>query len=631
MGRGFFEQSNFALDDNYPNSKFSKVDPKSIERLEGDWEYRDSPEHSESKKLFWLRRLLVYKSQSRQKALSSELSDSLDYEAELNPFETQNKQAFYRTKVALKHLVLLPTKLILSPLGILSLFHFAWLRDEEADPYLSNFEKASGRFYQFMVLPLAILLIPFKFFFTLVELLWGVVNQKKWEAIYILPSLLMVSLFAYVLTYQILRAHRIEDRYSFYATVAMENNDYPKAKTFFKRLLQLKTLQPQEQFQWAIILSKTGEAARAEEIINKLAPENSVGLSIAHRLKALSISSMPDVNKRLGSLLWHLNNCENNSPEINLAWAKYHIAIQEPCLAAENIEIAALKNPLLYESLSKLYLSINKKTESDFALQKADNALREHLRITPLDHTARIGWASVNAQLGNHTKAEKILLQGRSIKTNSKINRALSDFYLFQCDRAMENASGISNQLSLLQLANKSDPSYGAVYARMMKLFVQDAESQENKRKIKEALLQNVTSNSSSPIAHFALSNILLQEGNEREALHHLEQAYRMDRSLVSVANNIAWILAHSENPNLDRALNLASAAVKQAPRDTRCRDTLGTILMKLGRYEEAATELQLALTGVKDKRTVHSKLATIYTKLKMTELAKIHLQKSVN
>ncbi|MCP4476715.1 MAG: hypothetical protein GY818_01325, partial [Planctomycetaceae bacterium] len=531
-------------------------------------------------------------------------------------------------------LISLPGKLIFSPLSLLSLFYVSWLHTDELDHDLSKKERSSKLFGRMLILLTLILLFPFRLLFAVLSVLAGFFDGRKTEALFILPSFLMVSLFSYVIFYQLTRTERIQKRYQFYAVEAMKENDFARAKTFFERLKLMKDFEPNEQYQWATILNQTGESDRAEQIINSLAPENSVGFPPAHTLKALSLSRVLNTaegRKQLASLHWHLQNADGNSADLTQAWVNYYLVVEEWELAAEKLEIAAENNPLLYEALHRLYLAQGKKAESEFALKKADKAFQGYLKENPINAKARIGWAWVATNMKDFAKAEKILLQGKRINNDPSINRALSDFYILQQIRAEQNGADLSQQLQLLNQAQKADPSYARVYSSMMEIFVRGGRDEESRAKIRKKLQQVVASEQSSPMAHFALSNIIFQDGDQKTAIFHLEQAYQMDNSLISVMNNLAWMLAHSEPPDFDRALELATAAVNRVPKDAQCRDTLGTILMKLGRNKEAISHLEIALTGAANKQAVHQKLSATYKSLGMDELSQIHAKASLN
>ncbi|MDA7918575.1 hypothetical protein N9B20_02820 [Mariniblastus sp.] len=619
-----------------PHQNNQKIDPKAIERLEDDWDYDiDSPATEGNYKRFnfsfkglsdFVIRVIRTPLRTTSNNIPNYSSDEDDNDEYLSPDEPQG--TFFQ------QLISLPGKLIFSPLSLLSLFYVSWLHTDELDHDLSKKERGSKLFGRMLILLTLILLFPFRLLFAVLSVLAGFFDGRKTEALFILPSFLMVSLFSYVIFYQLTRTERIQQRYQFYAVEAMKENDFARAKTFFERLKLMKDFEPNEQYQWATILNQTGESDRAEQIINSLAPENSIGFPPAHTLKALSLARVLNTaegRKQLASLHWHLQNADGNSDDLTQAWVNYYLVVEEWELAAEKLEVAAENNPLLYEALHRLYLAQGKKAESEFALKKADKAFQGYLKENPINPKARIGWAWVATNMKDFAKAEKILLQGKRINNDPSINRALSDFYILQQIRAEQNGADLSQQLQLLNQAQKADPSYARVYSSMMEIFVRGGRDEESRAKIRKKLQRVVASEQSSPMAHFALSNIIFQDGDQKTAIFHLEQAYQMDNSLISVMNNLAWMLAHSEPPDFDRALELATAAVNRVPKDAQCRDTLGTILMKLGRNKEAISHLEIALTGAANKQAVHQKLSATYKSLGMDELSQIHAKASLN
>ncbi len=181
-------------------------------------------------------------------------------------------------------------------------------------------------------------------------------------------------------------------------------------------------------------------------------------------------------------------------------------------------------------------------------------------------------------------------------------------------------------QMDFLTQAIEIDPNYSAVYSRMIQLFAEVHESPDQAKKIRSLFQEIVTGDRPTALAHFALSNILWIEGDRDSAEFHLEQAYLINNNFVVIINNLAWILAHGENPDLERALELAETAVRRVPENPRFRDTLGTVLLKSDEHRKAISELQLALKGVPDKNAVHQKLAICYKSLGMNDLSLLHL-----
>src|SRR5205823_4094587 len=86
------------------------------------------------------------------------------------------------------------------------------------------------------------------------------------------------------------------------------------------------------------------------------------------------------------------------------------------------------------------------------------------------------------------------------------------------------------------------------------------------------------------------------ERGKLDQAKQYLEQAYKLDPAGPVLANNLAWVLAHTNPPDLDRALAIINTVIERQPKDARFRETRGQVLAKIGRWHEAITDLQAAL-----------------------------------
>ena len=146
---------------------------------------------------------------------------------------------------------------------------------------------------------------------------------------------------------------------------------------------------------------------------------------------------------------------------------------------------------------------------------------------------------------------------------------------------------------------------------------------------IKSAILNTLAGDRPSALAHFALSNVFSLEGNGQQAEWHLEQAYNLEPQFVLVLNNLAWTLATKAEPELDRALDLATQVVDRVPDDGRFRDTYATVLMKQGKFQQAVLEFEKALLTITNKKPLHEKLANLYEQLGQHELANLHVKRA--
>ena len=93
---------------------------------------------------------------------------------------------------------------------------------------------------------------------------------------------------------------------------------------------------------------------------------------------------------------------------------------------------------------------------------------------------------------------------------------------------------------------------------------------------------------------------------------------------MPGVLNNLAWILATQAKPDFEHALPLAQSA-KKLGSDPEISATLGMILFRLGRHQEAVKELEIATAAFPDRATIHEELADCYEKLGDPALAQQH------
>ncbi len=524
-------------------------------------------------------------------------------------------------------IVLFPIRVLLLPFQGLSLFHDTGVDLEFDKDELTFSQKLKHRLAW---LAKTILLLPFRLVMVPIHFFQSLTIASRADILFILPAVLMVVLFGFVFAQVFVRAGMIEQRYKRGAQLAFSDKNFELAKTYYERLKADDELAPNQLFTWAQILARTGEIERADEVFEKLAPDDQPGYSPAHALKAIAIarslgnSKDPEILRKLD---WHLRNTYEEFPELSEARARFYLASEEYGEAVKELEKTAENFPQHYLTIANIHRSRGQNAERQLALEKAEKIFRKQLEKEKFNHRIRIQLADVVAQMQRFDEAEELLAKGLRLQPDDRIKKALSQFFVLRHDTARQAQLDSGVQLRYLVAAMNHDPNNGTVYQRLMVMYMESDKTDENMIKVRETFQKIVTGDHPSSMAHFALSNVLWQEGKLDEAQFHLEQAYNMDNKILVVVNNLAWMISHVENPDLDRALELAETAISQAPNDARFRDTYGTILLKMERYKEASTELELALRGVTDKKAVHQKLALVYQKMGKPELATLHQQ----
>ena len=103
--------------------------------------------------------------------------------------------------------------------------------------------------------------------------------------------------------------------------------------------------------------------------------------------------------------------------------------------------------------------------------------------------------------------------------------------------------------------------------------------------------------------------------------------AFKAAPQMPYVANNMAMLLTLDTPPDLDQALAIIQSVLTNSPGNPGFRDTRGKILLKLGRYQEAITDLEFALPSLKSANSTHKALAEAYQALGLSLLAEEHLR----
>jgi tetratricopeptide (TPR) repeat protein len=109
-------------------------------------------------------------------------------------------------------------------------------------------------------------------------------------------------------------------------------------------------------------------------------------------------------------------------------------------------------------------------------------------------------------------------------------------------------------------------------------------------------------------------------------AIAAYEKAVQLNPRNVIASNNLAWLLATSQN-DLERALALAKKAHLADPSNGGLSDTLGWIYFKMGNYPDALTSLGDAVKAAPDDASVHYHLGMAQSKSGREKEALANLQ----
>lgn len=411
---------------------------------------------------------------------------------------------------------------------------------------------------------------------------------------------------------------------------AFARGDDAVAEKIGRPLLDEKSNDPPElRFKYAQLLARQNHNEDAEKLIKQLAPDSKPGYPPAHVVRAtrcLTTIASDKPSDSLNSLRWHLSCAGDENPgTVEWYWFVYYRTVRQLQTGIVHLEKASRFNRDLLIPLCDAYREVGNIPSLNRTLEEAYSTFKVQTEKLPTDETAVVKFVTIAVQTGRFEEA-KSLLEAR-IKANSetKLKPLLGQVLVRQFDTEF-NESPRKTCIECLKKALEVDPTNDAALNRISQFHGTrfDQTLKDEAKTILESLIANGNVRAAN---HFALGTFHLVEGDTELAMKHLDKSVELDEYSPSACNNLAWLLADT-NQNLDRALELAKRAVESKPDFLPFRDTLATVYMKRDELDKALLEFQRVLEGPGDHRSVHQNLAVIYTKLGNDRFADLHRKK---
>jgi tetratricopeptide (TPR) repeat protein len=207
------------------------------------------------------------------------------------------------------------------------------------------------------------------------------------------------------------------------------------------------------------------------------------------------------------------------------------------------------------------------------------------------------------AERGDHPDLLRAMLeldqqQGRLAESRARIDAAVA---AKPDDAQLVHLSGLAALLAgdtrtaetQLRRAIDLDPNQLRFYETLARYFQATGRSAE----MLEVYQKAVAARPDSAPLHLIVGTLQELRGNRSEAVKSYEQAIKLDADLAPAKNNLAYLLAET-NQDLDRALDLAQQAKATLPDNPNTADTLGWVLLKKGIPSAAIGYLQEADEG---------------------------------
>ncbi|WP_422930487.1 tetratricopeptide repeat protein [Singulisphaera sp. PoT] len=166
-----------------------------------------------------------------------------------------------------------------------------------------------------------------------------------------------------------------------------------------------------------------------------------------------------------------------------------------------------------------------------------------------------------------------------------------------------------------------ANPTCNRIYAS---LLVQFGRNDEAISYLKELLQRYPNNDELFQIAHSSLSVAYVNIGDYGKGESELETLFQVQPDDPGVNNDLGYLYA-DQGKNLERAESMIRKALEEKPDESAYLDSLGWVLYKRGKFQEAVVPLEKAIKSLNSggDATIHEHLGDVYFRLQENAKAK--------
>jgi tetratricopeptide (TPR) repeat protein len=422
---------------------------------------------------------------------------------------------------------------------------------------------------------------------------------------------------------------RTAARYQLAADSAMLNEDFASAKLYLERLIEQYPGNRETLFNIARAAEHTRDYPRMASAIRQLAPDDHPVHGPSHLWQATRLLSQKPVKPqdiRLAEKhLIHALALSESTPLAHDLLGQMYFQLGLWSQAIPHLDLSPDRSRRLM--LAKAYSLAGQGEKGRSAAEQARDYFSREAAVHPQESKYRLEWAEACLFLEQFQDAVRVLRDTLATDDQPHVRRALARCYVTWADSLNEgNPKLRPRKFELLAAGVQIYPDEMALYDRLLKLLEAGGETSLSARQFLQA---NIVEGRAVGLSHLLLGAYAFTTCRTDEARLHMERAFDALPHADLVANNLAWLMIHSNPAQPERALSLIDPVVQRNPTIARFLDTRGHVLLKLRRPIEAVRDLEFAVAELKDNASTHEALATAYTELGLGELANMHLELS--
>lgn len=391
------------------------------------------------------------------------------------------------------------------------------------------------------------------------------------------------------------------------------------------KVLELEISDVRATYLVANTLSTNGRTAQARQMMRRIAPELERGFAPAHSWLAadrLLILGIKDEREKAILLtdLAEARRWAGVKPMLLSAYADLLMRDNRFPEAMEVLQEAGQRDSRLRIKLA----SVAKQKEVTHLFESIKNDMmpprQERVQAGVAMELDYIELVSLHLLDENTTEAVELAQKGlRQFPKNAQITRLLSNAFMMAFDRESKNSSSSEIRLDYLDKAMKSDPGNPIVMEKVAELAAQGKIADEE---ITNYLRDQLAEGKATAVTHLLVAIGHLKKSELAKALVHLEIAQGLAPNNPIILNNLALCIARERPEELQKARRMMEYALSISRPDAEMYDTYGEILVMCKDYVVAIRAFEAALQINNDRPGTRKKLAEVYTKVALTDMA---------
>lgn len=424
---------------------------------------------------------------------------------------------------------------------------------------------------------------------------------------------------------------------------ALEVDDYETAELVLRRQIQAKPQDSDLLYQLGQVLQSkeeefgeegAGEEAAAvmRELVVTRDHEPAARWLLQQQFLGRPWGELDESEQdEFGELLQRIHRSSPNDPRVQELLANYYMNTMRPAKAVPLLVELAGSFPTRGLQAAAIERSLGNEASADRLAEQTLTALQGRLREEPTNSMLALTVAQNQIFLERFTDAINTIAaaanRARTDEERAQLRQSLADAIALNVQNIESQTNRtLADRIRILRMLEKAlevapnNPRVLTLVADQM--LRQGDQEDETYRRLQQSLIEGA----SPGISHFIQGTAALMKDDVDKALMHLEIAAELLPNSGAILNNLAVALTSREAVDLERALQLSEAAIRQTPDATpHFYETRGQIHFRMGNYIKAVPDLERALTVPGLAVKAHETLATCYAELGDQELSEQH------